>query len=79
MATAAEIEMLTRVDTAERIGVLIERMAATCGEAPVDEEYLCGAALAAMLGNDEPAPALVPCDGCNGTGFMWAGTDEEMP
>ena len=37
--TAAEIAFLARVDAAERVEVLIERMAATCGEAPVGEEY----------------------------------------
>ena len=77
--TAAEIEFLARVDIAERVGVLIERMALSHGEAPVGDEYLSGAALAELLRDDEPAaPALVPCDGCNGAGFMWAGTGEEM-
>ena len=76
--TAAEIEFFARVDAAERVGVLIERMALACGDAPIGEEYLTGAALAALLGDDEPAPALVPCDGCGGTGRMWAGTGEEM-
>ena len=76
--TAAEIEFLARVDAAERVGVLIERMALACGDAPICEEYLTGAALAELLGDDEPEPALVPCDGCNGRGYMWTGTGEEM-
>src|SRR3712207_4949625 len=77
MASTAETEFFARVDAAERIGVLIERMALVHGDAPIDEEYLTGAALAELLGDDEPAPARVTCDGCNGRGFMWAGTGEE--
>ena len=71
--TAAEIEFLARGDIVE----WIERQAERYGDAPIGEEYLTGEALAALL-DDEPAPALVPCDGCIGTGWMWAGSGEEM-
>ena len=77
--TAAEIEFFARVDSAERVEVLIERMALACGDAPIDEDYLTGEALAAPLGDDEPEPALVTCEGCGGSGWMWAGTGEETP
>src|SRR5687767_11589913 len=81
MASTAEVGFFARVDIAERIGVLIERMARTHGDAPIDEEYLDGDVLAELFRDDEPpAPAAlrpVRCDGCRGTGRMWFGTGLE--
>ena len=55
----SEIDHLARVDVAERVGVLIERMAALHGDAPIADEYLAGAQLVELFrdGPEPPTPA----------------------
>ena len=54
---AGEADFLARVDLAERIGVLVERVERAHGEAPITDAALAGAPLVELFRDDDPEPS----------------------